>query len=96
MAEIPTSGWKIVEHEEIMTHGASLRRCYHHRALGHFYVELSVDPDTSGRPFRLVEWPTGAVLYEGVTADTVERAMRTLEHMLAARTIRSTREVPHV
>lgn len=82
-----TLKWEEIEHEG---------RTYYRRTLGHFYVDILAEWTSQGRPFRLVEAPTSVVLYEGVTTDSLDRAMRCFEHMLAARSVRSTREVPCV
>lgn len=81
------SGWVLIEYG-----GEPVWR----RVLGSFYVQVQDAGTVTGRAWRLVEAPTGAVLWEGSTIVTLDRARRGLEHLLATQTQRRTGEVPRM
>lgn len=66
------------------------------RVLGAFCAEIDAEGTTTGRSYRVVEAPTGAVLWTGTTIVTLDRAQRGLEHLLATQTQRRTGEVPRL
>lgn len=61
------------------------------KVLGNFEAQLKIEGDT--RQFRIVEIPTGVVLYFGTTTVSVERAKIGLTGLLSTMLARRTSEI---